>query len=255
MSGPREVRDAVIAEAAIWQDCEFGSYTADLPLWAELAEAAGGPVLELGAGAGRVAIHLAGRGFELIPLERDPDLAAELERRSESSGSPLTALRADLASPEEISLPREPRLVIAPLHVLQSLDPAARARLLRGLRRSLSPGARLAAAVVDESTLLSAGVSGTQILPDMREVEGWVYSSEPLWVQVGDEILTVRRIRERVSPDGEMGRGVHDEVLHRLSPERLEAEASEAGFSPAARRPVSAGPNEADSIVVVLEAR
>jgi hypothetical protein len=82
-----------------------------------------------------------------------------------------------------------------------------------------------------------------------------VYSSEPLWVQVGDETLTVRRIRERVSPDGEMERGVHDEVLHRLSPERLEAEASEAGFSPAARRPVSAGPNEADSIVVVLEAR
>jgi SAM-dependent methyltransferase len=255
MSGPGEVRAPDIAETAIWQDCEFGSYTADLPLWVELAEAAGGPVLELGAGAGRVAIHLAGRGFELIPLERDPDLAAELERRSESGGSPLTALRADLAAPEEISPPHEPQLVIAPLHVLQSLDPAARARLLQSLGRALGPGARLAAALVDESTLLNAGVGATQILPDMREVDGWVYSSEPLWVQMGDETLTVRRIRERVSPDGEMERGVHDEVLHRLSPERLEAEASEAGFSPAGRRPVSAGPNEADSIVVLLEAR
>jgi SAM-dependent methyltransferase len=255
MSGSREVRTPEIAEAAIWQDCEFGSYSADLPLWAELAEAAGGPVLELGAGAGRVAIDLARQGFELIPLERDPDLAAELERRAESAGSPLTALRADLASPEEISLPREPRLAIAPLHVLQSLDPAARARLLPSLRQLLPAGAKLAAALVDEATLLSAGIGGTQILPDIREVDRWVYSSEPLWVQVGEETLTVRRIRERVSPDGEIERGVHDDVLHRLSPERLEAEATEAGFSPAGRRPVKAGSNEADSVVVVLEAR
>ncbi|MDX6606935.1 MAG: hypothetical protein QOD14_1475, partial [Solirubrobacterales bacterium] len=65
---------------AIWQEVEFGSYGADLPLWVELAEATDGPVAELGAGAGRVALHLAGHGHEVIAVERDADLASELDR-------------------------------------------------------------------------------------------------------------------------------------------------------------------------------
>ena len=50
----------------------------------------------------------------------------------------------------------------------------------------MAPGGTIALTVVDETTLLSAGAASTQILPDMRELDGWVYSSEPLWVQVGD---------------------------------------------------------------------
>jgi hypothetical protein len=107
--------------------------------------------------------------------------------------------------------------------------------------------------LVDESTLLSAGTAATQILPDMRELDGWVYSSEPLWVQVGDEVLTVRRLRERVAPDGKMERTVHDERLHRVSPDRLELEGADAGLPRAGRRQISSGPNEADSAVVLLE--
>ena len=60
---------------AIWQEVEFGSYGADLPLWVELADEANGPVAELGAGAGRVALHLVGHGHEVIAVERDLPLA------------------------------------------------------------------------------------------------------------------------------------------------------------------------------------
>jgi len=62
MSAGRDSGAPEATEAAIWQQVEFGSYGADLPLWTELAEAANGPVLELGAGAGRVGLHLAGEG-------------------------------------------------------------------------------------------------------------------------------------------------------------------------------------------------
>ncbi len=44
------------AERAIWHDAECGAYAADLALWEELAAAAGGPVLDLGCGTGRVAL-------------------------------------------------------------------------------------------------------------------------------------------------------------------------------------------------------
>jgi hypothetical protein len=145
--------------------------------------------------------------------------------------------------------------VIGPLHVIQVLDGASRPALLARLRELIVPGGIVALTVVDESTMLRAGAAATQILPDIREIDGWVYSSEPLWVQVGEETLTVRRLRERVSPGGEMERGIHDEVLHRLSPERLRTEAETAGFAAAGVRRVSSGPNEADSTAVLLEAQ
>jgi precorrin-6B methylase 2 len=252
MSAPPEEREAPVADAAIWQQVEFGSYAADLPLWRELAEGAKGPVLELGAGSGRVAAHLVEHGHEVIALERDSDLIAELERSAARLSGSVTAVRADLTSPSELELPAPPTLVIAPLHVVQVLDSSGRPALLRRLRELIAPGGQMALTVVDETTLLSAGAAATQILPDMREVDGWVYSSEPLWVQVGEDALTVRRIRERVSPEGAMQRSIHDEVLNRLSPERLEIEAEEVGFRPAGRRQISSGRNEADSRVVLL---
>jgi precorrin-6B methylase 2 len=239
---------------AVWQEVEFGGYGADLPLWVELAEAAGGPVLELGAGAGRVSLHLAGHGYEVVAVEREPELAAELERTADQRGVSLSVIAGDLAAPSGLRLPARPSLAIGPLHVIQILDEAARPPLLARLHELMAPGGTLALTVVDESTLLSAGAASTQILPEMRELEGWVYSSEPLWVQVGDRVLTIRRLRECVSPEGAMDRTVNDESLHRVDPGALEREAKDAGFRPAGRRQISSGENEADSIAVLLEA-
>ena len=57
----------------IWHEVECGSYAADLALWSELAAEVAGPVLELGCGTGRVALHLAAEGREVTgarPLRR-----------------------------------------------------------------------------------------------------------------------------------------------------------------------------------------
>ena len=242
-----------MTDAAIWQQVEFGSYTADLPLWRELAQGAEGPVLELGAGAGRVALHLAETGEELIAVEGDPRLAAQLESSASERGLTVSVVVADLGSPAELRLPGTPGLALGPLHLIQELDGAGRPALLDRLADLMAPGATIALTVVDETTLLSSGTAATQILPDMRELDGWVYSSEPLWVQVGDEALRVRRLRESVSPEGEIQRLVHDDLLHRVSPDRLELEAEEAGLRRAGRRQISSGPDEADSTVVLLE--
>ena len=243
-----------MSSLAVWQEVEFGSYGADLPVWVELADQAGGPVAELGAGAGRVSLHLAGHGHDVVAVERDLDLIRELERVAGERGVTLSIVAADLASPGEVSLPVRPALIVGPLHVIQVISPEDRPALLARLRRQLGPGGMLALTLVDESTLLSAGAASTQILPDMRELDGWVYSSEPLWVQVGERALTVRRLRESVSPEGRMERDIHDEVLYRLDPETLEREATDAGLRPAGRRQISSGASEADSTVVLLEA-
>jgi len=255
MSSARKTDDRVASETAIWQGVEFGSHHADLPLWEELAGDEG-PVLELGAGAGRVALHLAQRGIPVTTIDQDAELVAELDRRALAESLPLTAIAGDFVELDRI-WPEESapiRVALAPLHVIQQVDPRHRPQLLKALADLLPTGAPFAAVVVDEGSLLGQGVGEEPPTPDMREVDGWVYSSDPLWVQVGEAELTIRRLRERVAPDGEIERGVHDELLHRLSPEELEGEAVAAGFTAADRRQISAGPREADSIAVILEA-
>jgi SAM-dependent methyltransferase len=255
-----------LVEEAIWQDVEYGSYDADLAIWADLASRARGPVLEIGAGSGRVSLHLARQGFPVAAAEADERLAAELDDRARAEELPLSALAADVTAPGladalaaggrgRPSLPPEGfRAAFAPLQVMQLFGEGERRRALDSLRDVIAPGGILAAALVDESTISTAeGTLPPPSPPDMREVDGWVFSSEPLWVQTSDEMLRMRRLRQRVSPRGDLIRSVHDDLLHRLPPERLEREAREARMAPSGRRDVAAGESEAGSVVVILE--
>nr|MDQ6915231.1 class I SAM-dependent methyltransferase [Actinomycetota bacterium] len=83
------------SEAVVWHDVECGGYDADLPLWRELAAAADGPVLEIGAGTGRVALDLARRGYDVVALDRDAELLAALEARAHAADLDVATLCAD----------------------------------------------------------------------------------------------------------------------------------------------------------------
>ena len=240
------------SEAAVWQRVEFGSYVADLPLWEELAGAGDRPTAELGAGAGRVALHLARRGVRMLAIEREPELLEELDRGARAEGLAIEALAADAADLERTGI--RIAAALAPLHLIQQIDPGRRRALLGGLAGVCESGSAIGLTLVDEESLFEGGIEGGSV-PDMVEIDGWVYSSEPLWVQVGDETITVRRLRQRVAPGGEIERSVHDEVLHRLGAATLEAEAEAAGLSPRECRPLRSGPAEADSVAVILGAR
>jgi len=62
-------------------ECDYSSYKDDLPLILELSEEAQGPVLELGAGTGRVAIPLARRGIRVTALESSSGMTDLLEKK------------------------------------------------------------------------------------------------------------------------------------------------------------------------------
>ena len=108
------------------------------PTWERHAEAAEGPILDLGCGTGRVALHLARRGHRVVGLDRDPDFVAAFNERA--AGLPAEAVAADA---REFDLDRRFGLVLAPMQIVQLLGgPEERIRCLGCVARHLTPGGR-----------------------------------------------------------------------------------------------------------------
>jgi SAM-dependent methyltransferase len=237
--------------AILWHDVECGSYSADLPVWRELAAAAHGPLLDLGCGTGRVALNLAGLGFDVTALDNDAALVAELTRRARRRGVPAKAVVGDVRA---MSLARSFALAIAPMQLVQILGGAAgRAAMLRGVQRHLLAGGLFAAAIAD----VAAGLAGKDTvppLPDVREVDGWVFSSQPLGVRLEEGGVAVDRLRQLVSPAGDVSDELHTVRLDALTQDELEDEGRAAGLRPVGRRSISATPEHVGSTVVILEA-
>lgn len=248
------------AAEAIWHDVECGSYEADLPLWEELAERCGGPVLELGCGTGRVALHLARRGHEVIGLDRDPDLLAALQQRASDfrhsgvgpkSGAPADLVEPLLANVRDFELESPASLVLAPTHLLQLLaDATERAEALRCIAAALRPGGIFAAAIIEG---MPEPDGAPPPLPDVREVDGWVYSSLAVEAAVGPGEIVVRRLRQTVSPEGALSEEPNEVRIATFAAESLESEAEPFGLLPAGRRVIGATDIHVGSLVVLLE--
>ena len=246
MTGPASER---LAAAVVWHDVECGAYAEDLPLWEELAQAAAGSVLDLGCGTGRVALHLARRGHEVLGVDLEPKLIGELNARAEDL--PATATVGDAAS---LDLGREFALALAPMQLVQLLaTETERVACLRGIAAHLAPGGTAALAIVEEVEFEDDGADAVEPpLPDTREVDGVVYSSLPLPTALEDDALLVRRLRQTVSPDGLLGEEEDTIRLRVLDADRLEREALAAGLEPLPRRRIPPTPDHVGSTVVLL---
>jgi SAM-dependent methyltransferase len=204
----------------IWHDLECGGYTIDLRHWERLAARAGRSVLELGCGSGRVALHLARRGFEVLGVDNDPVLVAALDARARERRAPAEALVADVLA---LDLGRRFDAVIAPMQLVQLLAGADERRLcLAGIAAHLRPTGLAAVALVDAPPPTAGG---SPPLPDLRESEGWVFSSSPTTVHSEEGSIVVRRLRQRVSPAGERSEEPNEVRLSELAPAQLEQEA------------------------------
>ncbi|HEY5816463.1 MAG TPA: class I SAM-dependent methyltransferase [Solirubrobacterales bacterium] len=232
--------------SVVWHEAECGSYGVDLPLWGELATDRGDPVLDLGCGTGRVALHLARHGQVVTALDSDAVLVAALRERSVDL--PLDAVVGDV---RRLELGTEFALVLLPMQLVQLLsDAAERAACLGGVAAHLAPGGLAALAIVES---MPEPVDGAPPLPDTREVDGWVYSSLPIDAVAGPSEIRVRRLRQTVSPEGALEEELHEIGLRALDAATLEGEAESAGLQPAGRRAVPPTADHVGSTVVLLE--
>ncbi len=224
--------------SVIWHEAECGSYAADLALWEELASESAGPVLDLGCGSGRVLLHLARREHDVRGLDLDPRLVAALSD-------------AKVGDARDFDLGADFSLIMAPMQLVQLFAGAGeRKRCLRCVAAHLSPEGLAAFAIVESMPEPDANAS---LLPDTREVDGWVYSSLPVDAQVDSDSIRVRRLRQTVSPQGELEEELYEIGLQRLDATTLEREARECGLRPAGRRPIPPTDAHVGSIVVLLK--
>jgi SAM-dependent methyltransferase len=231
----------------LWHDIECGGYDLDLPLWRELTAREGAPVLDVGAGTGRVALDLARRGHEVVALDRSAELLEALRERG--AGLAITTVAADA---RDFAIDRRFPIVVVPMQTLQLLGGAAgRARFLDRAREHLTPGGLLAVALADALEAFDADHDHPPV-PDLREVDGVVYASRPVAIRDLGDRAAIERVREVVGRDGT--RTVSDDVieLDRVDADELAAEAAAFGLRAQAPRRIAATLEYVGSTVVML---
>lgn len=238
-----------IGDPVAWHDAECGAYRADLEIWLRLAEDTAGRVIDLGAGTGRVALPLVEDGHSVLAVDHEEALLRELTRRASARG---LAVGAETRDVREVGPLGPASLIIAPMQLVQLLpDASARGELLSAVAAALAPGGRFAAALLRDE--LQLGEGRPEPIPDVREHDGWVHSSLATAVTVDAGRVVIERLRQLVSPGGELTEEPSITELQRLSPGALEAEAGAHRMSAADRIVLGETDDHVGSVIVVME--
>lgn len=129
-------------ENAEYYDQAYRRRRADIDFYAEMASRFGGPVLELGAGTGRVSRAIAEQGVEILGIDSSEPMLERAERRRKkmrrAARELLEFAHGDLL---ELRLGRKFPLVIAPFNVFMHLyDREEFQRAMDTVRAHLAPG-------------------------------------------------------------------------------------------------------------------
>jgi SAM-dependent methyltransferase len=161
----------------------------DVPFWRGVALGAGGPVLELGAGTGRISLPLGRAGVNLFGVDRSAAMLSRALARTRR-----VARRRLSANPESLRIPhpqsRIPSFVRADIRALPFADAAFSMVLAPyGVLQSLLADRDLAATLDSVARALRVGGTfGVDLVPDV-----------PNW----------REYSNRIQLRGRAGHGVH----------------------------------------------
>ncbi len=250
----------------VWHDLECGFYAADLALWRELAEwarsdGAPTPILDVGAGTGRVALDLAAAGHKVTALDLDAELLGALSERAAEEGFEIATVCADARTFE---LDRSDfALCVVAMQTIQLLDDSAgRIAFLKRARAHLRPGALLACAIVTELDPFDHAAGDVGPSPEVVRVDGLEYVSRATSVRLRRHTLRIERERRILQID-ESARATARTTnapkpecdvieLDRVRVSQLQREGLDAGLTPTYVRVITSTEEHVGSEVVIL---
>jgi SAM-dependent methyltransferase len=245
----------------VWHDLECGAYRADLDVWRALARRAGGPILDVGAGTGRVTLELARDGCAVTAVDREQILLDALRERA--GGLAVETVCADARA---LALPRSDyALCLMPMQTIQLLDGGSgRTEFLRSALVHVRAGGLVACAILGELEPFDCTASGIGPTPERTTVDRLLYTSRALRVAESRRHVVIereRRIARAAQPgdssdDGRSGMTLSRErdriQLDRVDAAAIEREARGVGLEPQPRLYVPATDEHVGSVVVVL---
>ena len=223
--------------AVIWHDLECGYYELDLPLWRELADGARGPVLDIGAGTGRVALDLARRGHEVVALDRDAELLAALRRARERPAASRPS------PPTRVLRPRAPLRARARPDADDPADGRRRGAAPRaGVRRGHTPrpAAAIALAIADVREGYDVDAQRAAAARHARDRRQRSTRAARCASPTKAPRLTIERLRQIVLADGTLQRERGLVRLAHVSARRARGRGRGAGFD-GRRAPIDPG--------------
>jgi SAM-dependent methyltransferase len=240
----------------VWHDLECGGYRADLPLWRELAARSQGPILDVGAGTGRVTLDLARAGHHVTALDLDPDLLDALQERARAVNAETVNAETVQADARAFALDRHDYgLCLMPMQTLQLLGGSAgRVAFMRCARAHLRRGGIVACAIVTALEPFDCTLGETGPSPETTRIEEIHYLSRATRVSVLDRVVVIERERRTAGPAIESNVEHNVVELDRVKVSELEAETVAAGLNPAPARVVHPTSEHVGSTVVVARA-
>jgi SAM-dependent methyltransferase len=210
-------------------DVVHHDYREDLEFYRRLALDYGDPVLELGAGSGRVSHALARAGVAVVAVEPAPDMRARGAAESAAQGlaERVTWVAADMRT---LALEGRYPLIIAPFNALMHLPTLAdQDAALARVSAHLAPGGHFACDLYVPRFLPEGLVRAESLrLADGRHGDLWTFQShDPL----RQRIVTEHRWDE-LGPDGAVRRRRARLEQRYFTRFEFERALSSAGFEP-----------------------
>ncbi|GAB4569399.1 MAG: class I SAM-dependent methyltransferase [Anaerolineae bacterium] len=218
---------------ARFYDGEYAAFDVDIPMYQAFAERTGGPLLDLGAGTGRVAVALAQAGFEVTGVDGSAAMLEIARRKAEEAGV-SHRVRWVQAPMESFSLETRFHMAFCAINSFMHLETLEQQlTALRCWHRHLRPGGLLILDLFPPDPDLLDDEGGALIVHrvwDDPETGAKVIKQYTRQVDLAQQQMHLHFIYDEVFPDGSLRRTVFPFTMRYLG--RFEAELllEKAGF-------------------------
>ncbi|MBE0691150.1 MAG: class I SAM-dependent methyltransferase [Anaerolineae bacterium] len=205
---------------ARYYDSEHDDKTEDFEFYRAVAAEAGGPILIVGAGTGRIVLNLAEAGFEVDGIEEERAMHERATRHRDAAAKEvqqrMRLIRGDALT---IDLEQQYRMVAIPYSTLVHFhSEEAHLGLLQRCRQWLTPGGVLALDLPNAAEAFAAQDTGAVVLERMfldRETGHLVMQQSVSELNRTQQLLHVTWIYDEVAADHTVKRTVAP-VINRL---------------------------------------